>query len=145
MSKSKRQKLPVNFNFESTNQKYDFTKVCRDMQMSKAWEQLNLRQRGLYYEFKSKFRANPKTLETNAENISFTTTEAKRYYGDLRTFRKDIDILIDFGFIKQVMSGVPRMEASIYGFSDRWKEYGTDKFYIPELDKRYKSKTKVKK
>ena len=36
------------------------------------------------------------------------------------------------------------MEASIYGFSDRWKEYRTDKFHIPDSDKRYKRKSKVK-
>lgn len=47
--------------------------------MYRAREQLNLRQRGLYYEFKSKFTANPKTLETNAEKILFTTTEAKKH------------------------------------------------------------------
>ena len=80
----------------------------------------------------------------NVENISFTTTEAKKYYGDLRTFRADMDALIDFGFIKQVLSGVPRMEATIYGFSDRWKDYGTDKFYIPKSDRRYSRKDRIK-
>lgn len=144
MAKAKRPKPPVNYNFESTNQRYDFTKICRDMQRSEAWKQLKPRQIGLYFLLKSKFTVNSKTLETNAENISFTTSEAKRYYGDLRTFRADIDILIDLGFIKQVMSGVPRMEASIYGFSDRWKEYGTDNFFIPDNDRRYKRKAKIK-
>ena len=114
------------------------------MQRSEAWKQLKLRQIGLYFLIKSKFTVNSKTLETNAENISFTTSESKGYYGDLRTFRADIDILINLGFIKQVMSEVPRMEASIYGFSDKWKDYGTDKFYIPDKDKRYKRKPKEK-
>lgn len=144
MAKSKRPKPPINYNFESTNQRYDFTKICRDMQKSEAWKQLKPRQIGLYFLLKSKFTVNSKTLETNAENISFTTKEAIKLYGDLRTFRKDLDILIDLGFIKQIMSGVPRMEASIYGFSDKWKDYGTDKFHIPDSDKRYKRKTKVK-
>ena len=144
MSNSKKLKIPTNFSFESANKNYDFTKICRDMQKSAAWKSLSLRQRGLYLELKSKFTVNRKTLETNAENISYTTTEAKKVYGDLRTFRADIDALINAGFIKQVVSGVPTMSASIYGFSDRWKDYGTDKFYIPESDKRYKKKTKVK-
>lgn len=144
MAKTKRPKPPVNYSFESTNNRYDFTKICRDMQRSEAWKQLKPRQIGLYFLLKSKFTVNSKTLENNAENISFTTSEAKRYYGDLRTFRADMDILINLGFIKQVMSGVPRMEASIYGFSDRWKDYGTDKFYIPDKDKRYKKKSKEK-
>lgn len=144
MAKTKRLKPPVNYSFESTNNRYDFTKICRDMQKSEAWKQLKLRQIGLYFLLKSKFTVNSKTLETNAENISFTTSEAKKYYGDLRTFRADMDILINLGFIKQVMSGVPRMEPSIYGFSDKWKDYGTDKFNIPDRDKRYKQKPKEK-
>ena len=110
------------------------------MQRSPAWKVLKPRQIGLYVLFKSKFTVNAKTLENNCENISFTTSEAKKLYGDLRTFRSDVDIFIERGFIKQIMSGVPRMEASIYGFSDRWKDYGTDKFYIPKEDKRYTRK-----
>ncbi len=141
---AKRIKPPVNYSFESTNNRYDFTKICRDMQRSEAWKQLKPRQIGLYFIFKSKFTVNSKTLETNAENISFTTSEAKKYYGDLRTFRADVDLLINLGLIKQVLSGVPTMSANIYGFSDKWKDYGTDKFYIPSTDKRYKRKSKQK-
>lgn len=144
MAKSKKLKFPTNFDFESTNQRYDFTKICKDMQKSPAWKSLNLRQRGLYLEFKFKFYANPKTLSTNADNISFTTTEAKEVYGDLRTFRGDVDALINAGFIKQIISGVPTMSANIYGFSDKWKDYGTEKFFIPERDKRYTRKNRTK-
>lgn len=145
MAKSKKLKFPTNFDFESTNQRYDFTKICKDMQRSPAWKSLNLRQRGLYLELKFKFTANPKTLSTNADNISFTTTEAKEVYGDLRTFRGDVDALINAGLIKQIISGVPTMSANIYGFSDKWKDYGTKNFFIPERDKRYtrKSRTKI--
>jgi hypothetical protein len=143
MAKSKKGKRPFNYSFESTNQRYDFTKICRDMQRSEAWKQLKPRQIGLYFLFKSKFTVKLKTFETNVDNISFTTTEAKKYYGDLRTFRADVDILIEYGFIRQIISGVPTMSASIYGFSDRWKDYGTDKFNIPDRDKRYKRKPKV--
>ena len=42
------------------------------------------------------------------------------------------------------MSGVPRIELSTFWFSDRWKDYGTDKFYILSCDKRYKRKSKNK-
>ena len=42
-------KPPVNYDFESTNQQYNFTKVCKDMQYSKAWEELNLRQHRLIF------------------------------------------------------------------------------------------------
>ena len=95
---------------------------------------------------KSKFTVNKYTLETNQDNISIPTSEAKRLYGDLRTFRKDIDKLIELGFIRQVVTGVATMSVNIYGFSDKWKYYGTDKFYIPKEDFRYKrDKNKPKK
>ena len=71
--------------------------------------------------------------------------QAKKLYGNLDTFRKDIDTLIDYGFIKQIVSGVPTMSVSIYGFSHRWKDYGTDNFFIPNEDRRYKRKPKEKK
>ena len=53
-----------------------------------------------------------------------------------------MDALIDYGFIRQIISGVPTMSVSIFGFSDQWKYYGTDKFSIPKSDKRYKRKLK---
>ena len=53
-----------------------------------------------------------------------------------------MDALINYGFIKQIRSGVPTMSVSIYGYSHRWKYYGTDAFYIPNEDKRYKRKPK---
>lgn len=145
MAKSKKLKPPTNYEFESANQRYDFTKICRDMQRSKAWNELNLRQQGLYLHLKAKFTVNTKTLENNANNISIPTSEAKTLYGNLDTFRKDLDTLIDYGFIKQIVSGVPTMSASIYGFSYRWKDYGTDRFFIPNEDRRYKRKPKENK
>lgn len=142
MAKSKKLKPPTNYDFESNNQRYDFTKICRDMQRSLAWKQLNLRQQGLYLHLKSKFTVNSKTLENNQNNISIPTSEAKTLYGDNRTFIKDIDTLIDLGFIKQISSGVPTMSVNIYGFSTMWKYYGTDNFNIPITDKRYTRKSK---
>lgn len=142
MAKSKKLKPPTNYDFESNNQRYDFTKICRDMQHSLAWKQLNLRQQGLYLHLKSKFTVNSKTLENNQNNISIPTSEVKTLYGDYRTFIKDIDTLIELGFIKQISSGVPTMSISIYGFSTMWKYYGTDKFNIPTIDKRYSRKSK---
>ena len=107
---------------------------------SKAWMSLKPRQKGLYLTLKSKYKKNPRTGEDNRNEIVMTATEAKEQYGDLRTFRTDLDILIDRGFIRQTFSLVSFMKAHKYGFSDKWKLYGTDSFYIPEEDKRYKKK-----
>ena len=56
-----------------------------------------------------------------------------------------MDTLIDYGFIRQIVSGVPTMSVSIYGFSYRWKDYGTERFFIPNEDRRYKRKPKENK
>ena len=130
-------KPPNNYPFESANTRYDFIKICRDMTKSKAWLDLTLRQRQLYFEFKSKFRVNTKTMETNKDDISIPKSEALKLYGDLRTFRKDIDALIEHGFIYQKECGFNTRTVNIYGFSEKWKYYGTEKFNITEREKRY--------
>lgn len=91
---------------------------------------------------KSKFTVNTKTLENNKNNISIPTKETRVLYGDNRTYIKDIDNLIECGFIRQITSGVPTMSVSIYGFSEQWKYFGTDEFKISEKDKRYKREHK---
>ena len=139
---AKKTKMPMNENFESTQSRSGFTKICNDMFESEAWKSLGLRQIGLYLTLKHRYKKNPRTLEDNRNDIVFTTTEALKVYGDSRTFRDDLDILIDRGFIKQTFSGAPFMKANKYGFSDKWKLYGTDNFSIPDSDKRYKRKFK---
>lgn len=52
MAKTNRLKPPTNYDFESNNQRYDFTKICRDMQHSIAWKQLSLRQQRIIFAFK---------------------------------------------------------------------------------------------
>ena len=124
------------YSFESFYENGAFTKISNDMIKSKAWKELSLRQQGLYLHLKTKF-TKYKNQDTNVNNISMPKKEAKTLYGDLKTFRKDIDVLIEKGFIKQIKSGWNTRTANIYGFSDKWKLYGTDKFIIPESDKRY--------
>lgn len=52
MPKKNKPKPPTNYAFESSNQDYAFTKICRDMQRSLAWKQLNLRQQRFIFTFK---------------------------------------------------------------------------------------------
>lgn len=125
--------------FESSHENGAFTKISNDMIKSKAWKELSLRQQGLYLHLKSKF-TKYKNQDTNVNDISIPKKEALTLYGDLKTLRKDIDILINFGFIRQIKSGWNTRTENIYGFSDKWKLFGTDNFIIPETDKRYKPK-----
>lgn len=52
MNKKNKLKPPVNYDFESSNQRYDFTKICRDMMKSNAWIELTLRQKRIVFIFK---------------------------------------------------------------------------------------------
>lgn len=125
--------------FESKTESGKFTKVCNDMMESTAWEALELRQRGLYLHLKSKYTqkvSNGKIISSNVENISIPKSEAKGLYGNLTTFRKDMDKLIECGFIKMVQCGWNTRTVNIYGFSDRWKEYGMSGYKVPENEKR---------
>ena len=127
------------YSFESLHENGAFTKISNDMIKSKAWKKLSLRQQGLYLHLKTKF-TKYKNQDTNVDDISIPKSEASTLYGDLKTFRKDIDVLIDTGFIRQIKSGWNTRTENIYGFSDKWKLFGTDSFNIPDTDKRYKPK-----
>ena len=123
--------------FESNTERGRFTKICIDMMQSDAWQELSLRQRALYLEFKSKFTQkamNGRIISDNASNISLPKSEAIKLYGDLRTFRADRKILIDKGFIKIILNGKNTRSANIYGFSDEWKKYKAVNTVKPEKE-----------
>lgn len=112
---------------------------------STAWKSLELRQQGLYLHLKSKYTqkvSNGNIISDNAENITIPKSEAAGLYGNLTTFRKDMDKLIECGFIKIIQYGWNTRTVNIYGFSDRWKEYGMSGYNVPENEKRTR-KTKA--
>lgn len=131
-----RKKEVKHYNFESKKEKGAFTKICKDMQTSEAWKALSLRQQGLYLHLKYKF-IKYKTQDTNQYNISIPKSEASQLYGDLRTFRKDIDVLIEKGFIKQITSGFNTRTVNIYGFTNLWWNYGKEEYNVPNNNRRY--------
>lgn len=127
--------------FESSTPNGRFAKICHDMMASPAWAALNLRQRGFYLEFKRKYTqkmSNGHLVSCNQNDISFTTNEGKTLYGDLRTFRSDMDALIEVGLLDLIASGWNTRSPNIYGFSDRWKHYGEEGYSVPESVKRKK-------
>lgn len=119
--------------FESNTTHGRFTKICNDMIDSPAFNNLSLRQQGLYLQFKKKYMQkvlDGVVVQSNVNNISFTYKEAKQIYGDMRTFRDDIEALIDNGFIKLIAQGGKSnyysgekscFSSNIYGFSSEWK------------------------
>lgn len=62
MGKNNKIKPPVNYDFESSNNRYDFTKICRDMMKSKAWSELSLRQRRFIFTSKIKVHSEYKDI-----------------------------------------------------------------------------------
>jgi hypothetical protein len=138
-----RRSQPYNYPFESQRSiggKY--TKIHQDMFDSKAWQALKLRQRGLYLEFKRKF-TKYSSGDTNVNDISMPYSEYTKWYGNDKTFRQDLDELINKGFIKVVSSGWTSRQPSKYGLSDYWQKYGEHDFEIPINHKR-PTKEKVK-
>lgn len=135
--KSNRKKQVHHESFESTTSTGRFIKICSDMINSPAWKSLKMSQRALYIELKSKFTRS-KDGTNNKNNISLPKAEALILYGDLRTFRADLDKVIEVGLIKCISSGWTTRTASIYGFSDSWKNYGKPGFTIPHGDLRPK-------
>ncbi|MEA4998907.1 MAG: hypothetical protein VB087_05890 [Candidatus Limiplasma sp.] len=112
--------------FEGYSERGQFTKICRDMMQSKAWQVLNLRQQGLYLLLKSKYtqKVTHGIIEkTNRDNISFPKSEWTEYYGDYRTFSHDMELLVNLGFIRIVERGKCTRTPNIYGFTTGWKEY----------------------
>lgn len=120
-----------------------------DMITSEAWKELNAYDIKLYLYFKTKFHRkviNGIIENSNKDNITFP----KKTYGskldeigyeeimNQRTFFNSIDKLIELGFIRVVQHRWNIRESTIYGFSDMWKNYGTEKFKISNKDRRAK-------
>ena len=127
--------------FESKTKTGKFTKICDDMCNTPAWNALNRSQRYLYFEFKKRYvpkYINKVLVSDNANNISIPASEAKKLYSDLRTFRADVDRLIECGFINLIEGGWTTRTANIYGFSDRWQKYGQPDYEVPAQVKRPK-------
>lgn len=137
---AKKKAYSKNFAFEShnlINKNHKYTKICDDMMDSKAWEDLPMRARGLYLELKKKFVSKNGGENTNQNDISITFDDRfKKAYGSKNTLFKDVDELIENGFIKVIQHGKYARVCNIYGFSDDWKQYGTKDYFIHPNNKR---------
>lgn len=136
MAKKLKQKL-YQF-FESCFENGKFTKISENMQESKAWDELSISQIGLYQVLKRKFTFNKKDGTYNTNDISMPKSEWIKYYSKKIVFDKDMDNLINLGFIKVIIYQGNLRKATIYGFTDQWKYYKTDKFNVTDKDKRPK-------
>jgi len=122
-----RAKKAIHQPFEGSNPRGQFTKITLEMQNSKAWNDLNLRQRALYQHLKSKYRqtvVNGIVTKSNRDDISLPYSEwYPKLYGDYRTFSADIHKLEDHGFIRYTRYGKATHQCNLYGFTDDWIDW----------------------
>lgn len=88
---------------------------------SGSWRKLSVYAKVAFIHIAIKYQGN------NKRDLSLTYKEAKQLMSEHR-FNKSIDELVKFGFIDIIRSGGIWRKCNIYGLSERWRLYGTDKF-----------------
>ena len=144
---SKRAYMP--FESLSTNKDHKFisngkeqtdttTNICYSMLISPAFMDLSARQRMLYIYAKSQYfgaRSRPKNDYKDIEEYQkdggrkyfylnhYLLSEVYGLYpkSNTRDLYKDINVLIEHGFIEQVSNGRANQKRSIYKYSEKWK------------------------
>ena len=132
-----KRKPPTHEPFESMDIHGRFAKICHSMLNSLAWKSLEPSQMGLYVVLKQKY-TKTKSGDDNRRNITFPYSEYSKVktYTNQRVFWRDLDALIEAGFIQVVSSGKVTRTPTIYGFSDGWKKYGTPEFSVTDGQRR---------
>lgn len=128
--------------FESTGAKSDISaNIYLSMLTSEAWFDLSRAQQVLYLACKSRYYGEKKKpVEGDSETFTFARYQWKEVYKlytdyNKRGFYRDMQALLDHGFIELVSSGRATREKNIYKFSSMWRHFGTANFSIPANQK----------
>jgi hypothetical protein len=124
-----------------TDRNSSFLRLHHYLIDSAAWQDLTPNAQSLYLRMKHKYRAKygkkyKPLLQSNSLDISIVKREYSAWksnaggYWSSRTFANTIDELIAHGFVILCRSQYAERKCNIYGFSDSWKWYGTDKFHV---------------
>lgn len=125
--------------FESSGSSNDVSANIYDsMITSLAYRELTSKQRDLYTHCKLQYyRVSAKQRPEFNDQTQFYFNQYlwcdkyKLYAkGSANSFYKDMNALIDKGFIRCVSSGKAARTKSIYQFSHKWQLYGTDRFEV---------------
>jgi len=122
--------------FESGNKEGRHLRITLNMMDSPAWKKLSSYAIHVYLLMKIKFTG------TNESDISLTYKEGMEHMTQ-RRFTEALDELIDYGFIIIVKHRQNTRECNVYGLSDQWQYYGTDRFKIDARPKKQPDSTKV--
>lgn len=120
--------------FESCSGKSEpFSSLYRSMIESPAFQALSASQKTLYLYCKLQYYG-----EKRPEGQEYFTMSRKKWCnkyhlyseGNAAAFHRDIDALIEKGFIDCTYKGAQHKQKNVYKLSARWWHYGTDKFYL---------------
>jgi hypothetical protein len=104
------------------------------MLMSAAWRDLSPKQHELYLYCKAQLFAE-KQKPYGDESFTMNRSKWNLLYGlyndgNEKGFYRDIDALIEHGFIICKSSGKATRTKSIYAYSDKWRKWGTSDFNV---------------
>jgi len=112
----------------------------KQLLQSKAWFKLSksakeiygiflCKRRGKWINHDNKRKEN-EWLWTNLKQLEFTYLEAlNKYNFSKSTFQRGLKELFEYGFLDIIKSGGQLWhQKALYGISDRWREYDTEKF-----------------
>ena len=111
-----------------------FVRIFLDMVNSPAFKDLSYKQQLLYFYMKTQF-CQKDSKKPNGKHLQFYFNRGLykntlELYSNDGQFRKDRDALIMHGFIICIENGSNTRSKSIYQFSDKWQNYGTEKFIL---------------
>lgn len=126
--------------FESTGTSSDTSaNIYMSMLMSEAWMQLSGMQQRLYLYCKAQYYAEKQKPDN--DRLCFTMNQAKwsklyKLYkeSNAKGFYRDMEALINHGFVKCVFKGAISRQKSVYQFSSMWQKYGTPEFAVTAND-----------
>lgn len=121
--------------FESIGNPSDTSaNLYMSMLMSEAWKSLTPQQMVLYLYCKGQYYGEKRKPEGNNEYFTMNKSKWCAYglydENNGKGFRRDMEQLIEKGFVACVECGAVTRTKTIYRFSDKWKQYGSDRFQI---------------
>lgn len=138
--------------FESSGSNNDVSANIYDsMITSLAYQELSSKQRDLYTHCKLQlYRVSEKQRPDKNDPTKFHFNKylwCRKYKlyteGRGESFTRDMDALIEKGFIRCVFSGKAARIKSVYQFSHKWQDYGTDRFEILPNERTTSKKNKT--
>lgn len=124
MSRKRRKYTPKPF--ESVDGNSLSANLYATMLQSKAWKKLNKGAMVLYLYMKLQYYGARNIVDHPQTDFVFNKAMVTQVYGlytNMSQFRKDRDLLIEYGFIEYVENGKNTRTKSIYRFSNKWQQY----------------------